>query len=861
MVAIGLICSTGLVTSHAQEPVAPDYLTPDWRARVENLKQIAGQEAMSPYECELRLETIWRWANAYALTGGTIPPDLPTWVALHLHTMANPVGDPLQGFRTVTRFVQRVVRELTLKEEYPDQLGTLRLIDPSPRVAGTNTTIELEYTVGQKAIAPGGGIVLFAKWQRIQSENPAGRGYVRARASRQGAQLVAAEPWSRWYPDLTGGALLSGSVQFQVKGRQLVAGDTIRLSIGNTAGGSPGFSVHEASMDAYRFDVFVDFDGEGDLITLNCPSFPILGGADTAYVNAIVPSIVRPGESFDIAIRSEDRLKNPIDTVNGVHPAFDVSLNGAAIGSVPGGPGAIALLEGVTLPSPGTYRFDVRTVDGAITATSNPVWVKDKPESRIFWGDTHGPTGFADGMGGPDGFFEFGRDIARLDFLILSEHDLWMDDWEWKVLQEKTQAYLRPREFTTLAGYEWTGHNFFGGHHNVYYNTRGAVERVPVQSGLNLDALYRGLRERHPVNEVLIVPHAHEAGDWNKSDSDLERLLEIASGHGTFEEFANLYLQNGFHLGFVGSSDTHAGHPGYTGVSMPQLGGLAAVFAQANTPDQIHMELRDRASYATTGERILIDARLNDYAMGRRLALPKTLQFDAEVSGTEPIASIALVKNGEVIHQEDFGAAAFQPHCWVKLSFDSDSRSFDEDYPRPNPRTARRWRGSIELAGGEIISIQQPWYAHPLNYAAARDGANPNRVTFDMTTRGRAQCVFLEIDGATAASQLTIAVAAGQEQAASRWGANRPPEELPAEQLVVSMSQAADVGFSHEMEVERNVDRIGVHIVDMTSPRDRSFSFNEPSMPLANDYYYLRVEQLDGSLAWSSPWWIEAAAN
>ena len=85
-------------------------------------------------------------------------------------------------------------------------------------------------------------------------------------------------------------------------------------------------------------------------------------------------------------------------------------------------------------------------------------------------------------------------------------------------------------------------------------------------------------------------------------------MVEITSGHGSFEFFGQNYLKNGFEVGFIGSGDNHNGHPGYTGLGNGQQGGLAAVLAPENTTEAIFRALRDRSTYATTGERILLDA-------------------------------------------------------------------------------------------------------------------------------------------------------------------------------------------------------------------------------------------------------------
>ena len=97
--------------------------------------------------------------------------------------------------------------------------------------------------------------------------------------------------------------------------------------------------------------------------------------------------------------------------------------------------------------------------------------------------------------------------------------------------------------------------------------------------------------------------------------------------HGTFEWFGNNYLQNGYEVGFVAASDDHRSKPGRApGMFFsPQLqpGGLAAVIAKQKTGDAIFDALRARSAYATSGDRILLDARLNGAGDGHAPAVER----------------------------------------------------------------------------------------------------------------------------------------------------------------------------------------------------------------------------------------------
>ena len=46
------------------------------------------------------------------------------------------------------------------------------------------------------------------------------------------------------------------------------------------------------------------------------------------------------------------------------------------------------------------------------------------------------------------------------------------------------------------------------------------------------------------------------------------------------------------------------------------------------------------------------------------------------------------------------------------------------------------------------------------------------------------------------------------------------------------------------------------HEVDAAAPLDQELEFDDMSGTAPGDYYYVRVNQLDGGRAWSSPWWV-----
>ena len=845
-----------LVTHGCTDGDSDDYLTPDLRQRVEALKLEAPESTDDVAVLSERLDTLWQWANAYSLTGGPVPDAFPQLLANVNRTLRGIGGGAVVPADFVPEFIRHYTREFQIKDEHPGAMGSLRFEPPGPFHAGDRITIQQIYTVGTLGMAEGGGLLVRAARSGIQAEDPGGRNYVTVESSNPDATLTASDPWGNWQGMHFGSR--SGPVRpgvprtlipFRLSGAALEEGDTITITYGDTSGGGPGFRLQESSSDQVILHLYADIEGTGDLLRPTWPSFEVLGRDEVRYVNTVAPSIVAPGEPFTLAVRAEDRMKN---LSSGVMPALEVLVNGEPFRSIAAGSPAISLLDDVTLAEPGVYRFSVQNEDGSIRATSNPVRVENDPEHRVYWGETHGHTAFAEGQGSPDGYYRFGRDVARLDFLSLSEHDIWMDDSEWRKLQDLVEEYRIEGEFTTILGFEWTSRSPLGGHHNVFFRDTPGRSRVPNQKAPLLDELYAGLRSENSTDDVLVIPHAHQPGDWTNSDPDLERLVEIQSGHGTFDWFGNKYLQNGFEVGFIGASDNHNGHPGYSGIGNRQLGGLAAVIASENNADAIFSALRDRAAYATTGERILLEATLNGASMGTRQDDAAVRRIDSRVNGTAPIDAIDVIKNGTIVYTRRYLESALSEEARVQITFESSTETHGERTP---PRGGRPWKGSIQVAGATLVGYDDPWFTQPATYRVARDAEDRNRIDFDFPTRGRPKSLVLELRGAGPDTVVTVDMETTTESRGS-GGYVRVPQELPANTVRFRLGDLKGQVDRRDYQVLEHTDALSAQIVTEGRALDQEFTFTDQGENRPGDYYYLRVRQIDGSMAWSSPFWV-----
>ena len=817
----------------------------DLRSRVEQLKRDVVRTPTDEATGKDRASILWEWSNAVALRGGEIPVELPLVCGLILSDWPSPGGVRAQYAR-----IDRFVHELTYREEHPDAIGKLTSNTTGPFPAASYQTIKQTYTVGRMPMLPGGGVLVakhfMADHAAFQASNPKGDNYVSIRSSNAKAEFVlSTTPLSGMHG---GFATAADVLTFQLKGPTLMPGETFTVTQGDRSQGSRGFRVQSYSNDRFPLPLYIDLEAKKNFFTL-----PIIGyrvvGKDAVGVHAFAPSVARAGEPFEVSVRSQDEYYN---RASGPIPAYEVSVNGRVVSQIDAGDDAITVLGDIKLNEPGVYRFSVRSADGRIIGSSNPVWVQENPTSRIYWGETHGHSGFAEGQGTADAYFEFGRDDARLDFLTHSEHDLWMDDREWDTLVHNAAKYNEEGRFITFLGYEWTMRAENGGHHNVLFRTPQNRQRVPIHEAGTLSALYRQLANENDMDDVLVIPHAHEPGEYRQSHPQMETLVEIMSMHGRFEWFGVMYLNHGHQVGFIAGSDDHLSHPGYPTPLLGGLadsGGLAAVIAPEKTSDAIFDAMKDLSAYATTGDRIILDVQLNGARMGKRIPYTTERKIKGSVFGTAPIESITLVKNGRELWTRD--CLKTDATRFVEVRFSSPS----DPVVRDSPRAWRQWEGSVQVRGATLVGITSPSFYNPRSEHARIDDLAAGKVSFAAITRGSDKSIVLELDGAGPDTAIDVSLIANKERYTTP-SQIRSPAALPAEAFTHSMEDIVAGTAVHEMQVERFTDTVTARLIDPRGKLDQAFEYTDNDSPEPGDYYYVRIKQLNGQMAWSSPIWV-----
>ncbi len=574
--------------------------------------------------------------------------------------------------------------QFEITEERSDAIGTAWLAfdgADGTRVEGQRIEVQCgllgTWEIGFQARQeiPEGAIIAFerASWSgfqfdyRQQDFNPQGRAYVtfEAQASALLECLVNTDNPSHRRP----------VAAVRVAQGRMQPGDTFCIRIGDRRFGGEGICSVDTPLREQRVLVGAAMSVGEPLRQL--PGSPLVINLFVDPVPyryyAIAPTIVPPGEPFGVRVFAlsqagcvaegcrEEVTLGPCEGVEGlpVRRRFEHADAG------------IMLVEGLQCDTPGVYRIAVRDRAGR-QAETNPIIVRDTQE-RVFWGDLHVHAYDASEMrtltpsSDPENVLEFAR-RAGLDFAAIASHIFTRDPeaastW-WPVAKEAIEAVHQEGQLVVFQAYEWRGD---GADQNVYFRTPRDEPFDPTIGKIRkLQQLARG-------QDVFIVPHGHafdganpERRVWDIEPS-LTPFVEICSGHSNFEWLGQRFLSLGGKVGFIGSSDNHAGDPGVprrvrayggrfdwmlerrdgaTGI------GYAAVRAEELTREALWEALRNRHCYATTGARIYADCRIGDAGPGGEIELEEPPRLRIEVHGTADVMRVDVIRGAERLHSE-----------------------------------------------------------------------------------------------------------------------------------------------------------------------------------------------------------------
>ncbi len=494
-------------------------------------------------------------------------------------------------------------------------------------------------------------------------------------------------------------------------------------------------------------------------------------------------------------------------------------------------------------------------------------------DETIYWADLHNHNEVGYGRGSLARALEIARE--HLDVFCFTPHGQWFDEANtppevhrkhqegfalvqanWGLVRQRMNAAYRPGHFVTFLGHEWHSSNL-GDYHIIY---PGADHQIAYFD--DIVALQRYVVEQG----AIMVPHhvAYARGSrgiaWERFDPDASPVVEVFSEHGATETEGGLWpmvghsmgpasstqtiryaLEQGLVFGFTASSDDHLGCPGAYGE------GLTGILADGLTRESIFAALKARRTYAVTGDRIELRFEVDGAPMGSVVARRRTPRLQAAMVLEDEAALVEVIKNGRVWRQlpclADDDADDGESPVEFRLRVEWGWGGMEE-------QRVTDWRLRLTLSEGEIREVVPHFQSGPF------DEGRRNRVL----ERGESECVWQSYTSrrqafrgvATNAMIFTI-VAPKQARLVleSEQPASRRVERTVAEALASNHVERMGPSFSAETLL--------MHRALPLARLRHAWEWEDEAAPeRPRDYYYLRVQQRNGQMAWSSPIWVEA---
>lgn len=572
-----------------------------------------------------------------------------------------------------------------LREKTGKDIG-YAIIEPNrPAIVGARQTWIITYYVGKRGIKKGGSIRITIPhtFTAPQINEFFKDGFATAECSKKEISLsmhLESKIFCAYHPELSHSGAFGKSIFILINNGELVKGDFIKIIYGNTSyygKESWGPKPPKASCVSgkYEFSIAVDPDGTrsapvtGFFLLKKSPTVTIIPGRLKEII-PIAPSNIRLGQKIPIYIISVDKHLNPIRCEDN---SFTVKCGHKT--KIYYSNKGVLTLDPIHTNKKYTIYIINQSDKRKVFNNTNPIkFGRYMNENNLYWGDIHAHTKYSDGMGTPEEAISFARDIARLDFASITDHDdigPYLSDKEWEDTKKIIARFDVPNKFVTFLGYEY----------------RSALADMNIYFPGNEGVLMCGKKEQWneplKLNKVIsqkkgmIIPHMHFGADWSGYNPTIYRVMEIYSQHGNAEyigcprqiPYLNNQLQKenegninttfqeilsiGMKMGVTAGSDSHAGRPGlsnWSRVTRTYNGGLTAVFAKEKTQEGIWKALYERHCYATTGTRIYLEFSINGYPMGSELKANKRKLYIYCI-GTYYIFQIEVVKNNRTIHK------------------------------------------------------------------------------------------------------------------------------------------------------------------------------------------------------------------
>lgn len=464
-------------------------------------------------------------------------------------------------------------------------------------------------------------------------------------------------------------------ITYQIVNNPILPGEKITLKMGATL--APIKTSSSAGPDYFKLARVLDV-GQWEEIGVVAIKIKPLG---KSKMELYLPSVAKKGETYLLRMVALDYLNNRATSYTGTFQLIvsdPVAAYSQTIHFSPNDSGYVEIP--ITFNSNGFFNVKAifyNELNNIVEQyQSNYAWVQDDPEYYIHWGDLHSHSHMSrDAIGFNP--FEYARYTACLDYYTLTEHvdgfaieTYGVDSMEWEYIKAKVKEHHSEGSFVTILAFEATFDAEEGGNHIAYFNVLDEdiddVETISRDKATNIWDFWDYLDQLPDHIKALAWPHFTDADIFDNPNnpfllvgpdyiSPYRPLYEMYSSHGQSEYynpssninksdvafwFVQDALARGEKVGFIAASDNHNAKPGQRGY------GIAASITRELNRNSLFETFTKRLTYSSTGDRIILEFKLNGHLMGSEVELPKNEfpNFEIMAYGTDIIEFIELVK-------------------------------------------------------------------------------------------------------------------------------------------------------------------------------------------------------------------------
>ena len=700
-------------------------------------------------------------------------------------------------------------------ESNPASLGRSTFIS-DPLTVARRVNLSQIYTLGMP-LSEGSEIVTSRFWrdgQPLQNQYPEEANFVRARIDKGSERVYLKQTQARLKGNYGGLSQSLPTASFLIDDTALQAGDSIIFEYSN---------LHMPYRATQHFVLPVLIRPVGNTSFVQTPDATLVVDAGPAADVALdVPAYIESGSRFSAELRALDEFGN---LASGSTPSFDILIDGSFVQRIDAGISRKHIVENLQLPwtdIPPT--IEVRSSGGGIKSLASAFVIK-ATENKLYWSDINA-------IDYPGSSEQSVVDSGSVDLTIIGVSLDQTTSVNWYAKGDP-KGWIDKR--TLSAG---------GQQLVISTQFADAVSELPI--------INRSLGDK----QAVVIALAEVPLDDRISNN--VQLVEILTGNGGFEWYGQRLLDRGFRLGFTASDNANTVPVGLT--NKPAKTGIIV------QPDESPIDaLRRGRTFVTSGDKIMLDVSVNGAAPGSRVAQAVQRVIKGQVAGTTRLTEVELIKNGVVIDQYNFATrkslatddiedqAPIKPELksrMLKVSFTSSSKPALGQ--RDLPRNGREWIGFVKSELADISGLTAPSFTRPAIQAVVSNPKITNRVDFITWTRGNTSSFLLQLDNVNEDATVELNLREGQEDN-DVVTLLRQPAKFASARYMISLLDLEQGPITRTMLVDGYQDIVTFEWLDQEYPTHLAFQFTDRAIGNTQDYYYIRVKQINDQTAWSSP--------